>query len=107
MTKISAIRARSVSIPLDNATSLSSRLVRERHYGVVELVGDDGHKGLGFCYVGSAGGRLFSEAVENLLAPILLGEDPYRVEGLWASMYQEALLQGRAGVVVRAISALA
>jgi L-alanine-DL-glutamate epimerase-like enolase superfamily enzyme len=106
MTKISAIRARSVSIPLDNATSLSSRLVRERHYGVVELVGDDGHKGLGFCYVGSAGGRLFSEAVENLLAPILLGEDPYHVEGLWGSMYQEALLQGRAGTVLRAISAL-
>jgi L-alanine-DL-glutamate epimerase-like enolase superfamily enzyme len=49
---------------------------------------------------------LFSEAVESLLAPILLGEDPYRVEGLWASMYQDALLQGRAGTVVRAISAL-
>jgi L-alanine-DL-glutamate epimerase-like enolase superfamily enzyme len=86
--------------------SLSSRLVRERQYGVVELIGDDGHKGIGFCYVGTAGGRLFSEAVESLLAPILLGEDPYRVEGLWASMYQEALLQGRAGTVLRAISAL-
>jgi L-alanine-DL-glutamate epimerase-like enolase superfamily enzyme len=106
MTKISAIRARSISIPLDHATSLSSRLVRERQYGVVELTGDDGHKGIGFCYVGTAGGRLFSEAVESLLAPILLGEDPYRVEGLWASMYQEALLQGRAGIVLRAISAL-
>jgi L-alanine-DL-glutamate epimerase-like enolase superfamily enzyme len=106
MTKISSIRARSISIPLDHATSLSSRRVTERHYGVVEVTGDDGHKGIGFCYVGSAGGRLFAEAVEGLLAPILLGEDPYRVEGLWASMYQEALLQGRAGTVVRAISTL-
>jgi len=106
MTKISAIRARSLRIPLDHATSLSSRLVRERQYGVVELTGDDGHKGIGFCYVGTTGGRLFYEAVESLLAPILLGEDPYRVEGLWASMYQEALLQGRAGIVLRAISAL-
>jgi L-alanine-DL-glutamate epimerase-like enolase superfamily enzyme len=106
MTKISAIRARSISIPLDQATSLSSRRVTERHYGVVELEGDDGHKGVGFCYVGSAGGRLFTEAVESLLTPILLGQDPYRVEGLWASMYQEALLQGRAGTVLRAISAL-
>jgi L-alanine-DL-glutamate epimerase-like enolase superfamily enzyme len=106
MTKISAVRARNISIPLDRATSLSSRLVTERHYGVVELMGDDGHKGVGFCYVGSAGGRLFSEAIESLLAPILLGEDPYRVEGLWTSMYQEALLQGRAGTVIRAISAL-
>jgi L-alanine-DL-glutamate epimerase-like enolase superfamily enzyme len=106
MTKISAVRARSISIPLDQATSLSNRLVNERHYGVVEVIGDDGQRGIGFCYVGSAGGRLFAEAVEGLLAPILVGEDPYRVEGLWAAMYQEALLQGRAGTVMRAISAL-
>lgn len=106
MTKIRAVRARSISIPLDKVTSLSSRRVSERHYGVVEVEGDDGHKGIGFCYVGSAGGGLFTEAVHSLLAPVLIGEDPYRVEGLWAAMYQEALLQGRAGTVVRAISAL-
>ena len=106
MTKISAVRARSISIPLDNATSLSNRLVTERHYGIVEVLGDDGHKGVGFCYVGSGGGKLFADAVDNLLSPILLGQDPYRVEGLWAAMYQEALLQGRAGIVMRAISTL-
>ncbi|UZF95885.1 mandelate racemase/muconate lactonizing enzyme family protein [Bosea sp. NBC_00550] len=106
MTKIRAVRARSISIPLDKVTSLSSRRVTERHYGVVEVEGDDGHKGIGFCYVGSAGGGLFTEAVRALLAPVLIGEDPYRVEGLWQAMYQEALLQGRAGTVVRAISAL-
>lgn len=106
MTKISSVRARSISIPLDHPTSFSSRLVNERHYGVVELIGDDGHRGIGFCYVGSAGGRMFPEAVESLLAPILIGQDPYRVEGLWAAMYHEALLQGRAGLVMRAISSL-
>ncbi|RDJ22197.1 mandelate racemase/muconate lactonizing enzyme family protein [Bosea caraganae] len=106
MTKIRAVRARSISIPLDKVTSLSSRRVSERHYGVVEVEGDDGHTGIGFCYVGSAGGGLFTEAVRALLAPVLIGEDPYRVEGLWSAMYQEALLQGRAGIVVRAISAL-
>ncbi len=61
---------------------------------------------MGFCYVGNAAGRLFVEAVSGLLAPVLLGEDPYRVEGLWREMYQESLLQGRAGTVVRAISTL-
>ncbi len=106
MTRIAAIRARAISVPLDAATALSSRLVIERHYGVVEIEGDDGHAGVGFCYVGSAGGRLFVEAVQGLLSPVLIGQDPYRVEGLWQEMYQEALLQGRAGVVMRAISAL-
>jgi L-alanine-DL-glutamate epimerase-like enolase superfamily enzyme len=106
MTRITTIRARAVSVPLDAATALSSRLVTERHYGVVEIEADDGHAGVGFCYVGSAGGRLFVEAVHGLLAPVLIGQDPYRVEGLWQEMYQEALLQGRAGVVMRAISSL-
>ena len=45
-------------------------------------------------------------AVEQLLAPVLLGQDSHAVERLWAAMYQEALLQGRAGTVMRAISAL-
>jgi L-alanine-DL-glutamate epimerase-like enolase superfamily enzyme len=106
MSKISAVRARAISIPLDAATSLASRLVKERHYGIVEVEATDGFKGIGFCYVGSAGGTIFPEIVASLLAPVLLGQDPYRVEGLWAEMYQEALLQGRAGTVVRAISAL-
>ncbi len=106
MPQISAVRARGISIPLDSATSLSSRLVKERHYGIVEIEASDGHKGVGFCYVGSAGGGIFPQIVSTLLAPVLLGQDPYRVEGLWGEMYQEALLQGRAGTVVRAISAL-
>ena len=106
MTRIVAIRARAISIPLDHATALSNRVVNERHYGIVEIEGDDGHRGIGFCYVGSAGGHLFVDAVTGLLAPVLSGHDPYRVEGLWQEMYQEALLQGRAGVVMRAISAL-
>jgi L-alanine-DL-glutamate epimerase-like enolase superfamily enzyme len=106
MTQITAVRARGISIPLDSVTSLSSRVVKERHYGVVEIEASDGFKGIGFCYVGSAGASLFAPIVEQLLAPVLLGQDPYRTEGLWAEMYQEVLLQGRAGTVVRAISAL-
>lgn len=106
MPMISAIRARDISIPLDSATAFSSRIVTQRHYGVVELEANDGFKGIGFCYVGSAGGTLFSEIVTSLLAPLLRGQDPFRVEGLWIEMYQEALLQGRTGTVMRAISAL-
>ncbi|WP_375450229.1 mandelate racemase/muconate lactonizing enzyme family protein [uncultured Devosia sp.] len=105
MVRIESIRARGLSVPLDQVTSLASRRVTERHYGVVEIECDDGHKGIGFCYVGSAGAGLFPEAIA-LLAPVLIGQDPYRVEGLWQEMYQEVLLQGRAGTVMRAISAL-
>ena len=106
MTKITRIRAWSVAIPLDNVTSLSNRVVKERHYGLVEVTGDDGVNGIGFCYIGNSGGSIFIPAVADLLASRLIGEDAHRVEGLWQEMYQEALLHGRAGTVMRALSAL-
>lgn len=106
MTRIVQVKACAVSIPLEVATAFASRSVHERHYGLVRVEGDDGIFGIGFCYVGSAGGGIFPEAVSGLLAAKLVGEDAHRVEGLWQEMYREALLQGRAGTVMRAISAL-
>jgi L-alanine-DL-glutamate epimerase-like enolase superfamily enzyme len=106
MTRITKVRARAVAVPLAAATSFSRRSVSERHYALVEVEGDDGVKGIGFCYAGHAGGTLVTKAVHGLLARKLVGEDAHRVEGLWEEMYQEALLQGRLGAVLRALSAL-
>src|SRR5258708_27477228 len=104
MTKITKVRCCALRIPLEVATAFSQRAVTERHYAIVEIEGDDGVKGIGFCYAGSTGGKLVSSAVRELFAGKLIGQDAHRVEGLWQEMYQEALLQGRAGVVMRAIS---
>ncbi|MGO8917235.1 MAG: mandelate racemase/muconate lactonizing enzyme family protein [Stellaceae bacterium] len=106
MTRIARIRARAVAVPLAAVTAFSSRSVSERHYALVEIEGDDGVKGIGFSYAGHAGGTLVTKAVHGLLARKLIGEDAHRVEGLWEEMYQEALLAGRLGAVLRAISAL-
>ncbi len=106
MTKIESVSSCAVSVPLDNPTAFSTRTVRERHYLLVKVRGDDGVEGIGFCYAGSAAGALGTVAVRDLLAPVLIGEDPYRVEGLWDEMYRESVLQGRAGTVMRALSAL-
>src|SRR6266404_5914122 len=104
MTKITKVRCCALRIPLEVATAFSQRAVTERHYAIVEIEGDDGHKGIGFCYAGSAGGKLVSLALRELFAAKLIGQDAHRVEGLWQEMYQEALLQGRAGAVMRALS---
>ena len=106
MSKIVAVRACAVSIPLDMPTASATRTSTERHYGLVEIEADDGAAGIGFTHVGDRGGRLFVEAVQGLLAPLLIGEDAYRVEGLWDKLYRESIPYGRAGVVMRAISAL-
>ena len=105
MPIIESIDVCAAAVPLDKVTSFSNRSVSTRHYGLVKVRSAEGVEGIGFCYVGSAGAGLFPEAVE-LLSRVVIGEDPYRVEGLWQQMYQEALLQGRAGTVLRALSAI-
>lgn len=106
MPKIVSIEVTTPCVPLDAVTSFSSRTVTHRHYGLVRVRSDAGLEGIGFCYVGSAGGAIFQAAVTELLAPVLRGRDSLAVEGLWRDMYQEALLQGRMGTVMRALSAL-
>jgi L-alanine-DL-glutamate epimerase-like enolase superfamily enzyme len=106
MPRIESISVSVAVIPLDRVTSFATRTVSKREYGLVKVRSVDGVEGIGFCYVGNAGGEVLRAAVEQLLAPVLLGRDSYAVEGLWQVMYQEALLQGRAGTVMRAISIL-
>jgi L-alanine-DL-glutamate epimerase-like enolase superfamily enzyme len=106
MTKIEKIEARTISVPLNRPTTFASRRVMKRDYAIVRVTGDDGVAGIGFCYAGHAAGTLVSTAVRELLAPNLVGQDAHRVAGLWEEMYQEALLHGRSGSVMRAISIL-
>ena len=106
MPAITAVRSRLLRIPLDNPTSFSNRTVYHRDHPIVEIEADDGHRGIGFCYAGNSNGQLVTSAVDELFAPLLMGQDPFRVEGLWAAMYQESLLHGRAGSTMRALSAL-
>ncbi len=91
-------------VPLDKPTSFATRDVLARDYGLVRVRTDDGVEGIGFCYGGNKAGSLVAHAVRELLAPVIIGEDPYRVEGLWYDMYQDSLLHGRAGSVMRALS---
>lgn len=112
---ISRISAQAVSIPLRANTRMSTRVLDKREYLLVRIhvddVGDDGSGdprdvGLGYAYAGTSGGALAVEAVEALLAPVVVGADPDDIVGLWDRMYAETLLTGRRGVVLRAISAV-
>ena len=106
MSRITSVAVCVARVPLDRVTSFATRTVAARDYCLVKLCSSEGVEGIGFCYVGSAGGIVAADAVRELLAPKLIGQESTRVEGLWQEMYQETLLQGRAGSVMRAISIL-
>ncbi|MGC0423307.1 mandelate racemase/muconate lactonizing enzyme family protein [Embleya sp. AB8] len=103
---ISTIRARAVAIPVSRPTRMSNRELQDRHYVLVEVTDDTGRTGTGYTYAGTAGGPLTRSAVDELLAPVYLGADQDDIVGLWGRAYQETLLSGRRGALLRALSAL-
>ena len=102
---ITDVRARAIGIPVKRATRMATRVLTERHYLVVEVSVDGGPTGVGYSYAGTSGGRLLADAVRDL-APVVVGADADDILGLWDRMYQDALLAGRRGAVVRALSAI-
>jgi L-alanine-DL-glutamate epimerase-like enolase superfamily enzyme len=105
-SRIVAVEARTVRVPVGRPTSFSTRQVLARDYALVRVRTADGGEGIGFCYSGSRAGELVTGAVRLLFAPLLLGKSALHVEGLWEQMYQESLLHGRVGAVMRALSAV-
>jgi L-alanine-DL-glutamate epimerase-like enolase superfamily enzyme len=104
---ITTVRARALAVPLSRATRMSTRVLDQRHFLVVEISADAGGPvGVGYAYAGTNGGRLVAAAVDDLLAPVLTGADEQDILGLWDRMYQETLLAGRRGAVLRALSAV-
>ncbi len=68
MPKIQSVSVCVARVALDNVTSFATRTVSGRDYCLVKVRSTDGIEGIGFCYVGSAGGNIARAAVEELLA---------------------------------------
>ena len=106
MSTIISVEARTVRIPLSQATAFARRQVTSRDYSLVRIRTEDGVEGIGHCYAGHSGGNVVTTAVREMLAPMLIGADSHATELLWKNMYQEVLLHGRVGSVMRALSIL-
>jgi L-alanine-DL-glutamate epimerase-like enolase superfamily enzyme len=70
---------------------------------LVEVETDGGITGIGEAGVGGGSTR---HAIEQQLRPMLLGEDPLLIEGLWQKMFARTRQFGRRGIVMNAISGI-
>jgi L-alanine-DL-glutamate epimerase-like enolase superfamily enzyme len=100
------VQVRIVRMPLAVATAFATRNVTARDFVLTKVISAEGVEGLGWTYAGNLAGEVTREAAVTLFAPMLLGKSPLMIEALWESMYREALLHGRSGSVMRALSAL-
>jgi D-arabinonate dehydratase len=92
-----------ISIPLDEPVAFATRVVEQRDHAVVRVRTEDGLEGVGYT-LGYGGAGLVADAVSELLAPIVAGEDPRDTTRLWREMFDGTVQIGRKGVVLRAIS---
>lgn len=71
---------------------------------LVEIEDDSGHTGYGEA-LARRGGQMTAAAVESLLAPVVIGQDPRNIEGLWVRMVEALRCWGHtSGVVMEAVS---
>ncbi len=105
--KITSVHARAVRIPVKRPTRISTRVLDKRDYVLVWVKREDADaEGIGYVYAGTSGGAMVAAAINAILAPLLQGRPADDIVGAWDAMYQETLLHGRRGAVMRAISAV-
>jgi L-alanine-DL-glutamate epimerase-like enolase superfamily enzyme len=104
---ITRVSARGMRVPVALNLSQSTRRLNQRDYIYVAISDSDSEfVGEGLSYVGTAGAKAAVELVDDVLAPTVIGADSADVVGLYARLYQEALMQGRRGMAIRCIAAI-
>ncbi|HEY1701506.1 MAG TPA: mandelate racemase/muconate lactonizing enzyme family protein [Trebonia sp.] len=104
---IKSLRAVPVAVPVRQKTSMSTRLLSKRDFLIITVTDSDTEvTGTGFCYAGTTGGRSAQAIAEEIFEPALVGADAEDISGIWHRLYQETLVQGRRGIVLRVLSAI-
>lgn len=72
---------------------------------LVQVHTDAGITGTGECFaLGTL--RTLAALIDEILKPVLIGEDPSLIEYLWERMYRHSFRAGRRGIVISAISGI-
>ena len=101
--KIAAVRTIALSCPVDPPYASAAGVQSRRGGLLVEIETDEGITGIGEA---GLGGGATATVIEKDLTPLLVGQDPLLIEGLWQRMFARTRQYGRRGVVMQAISGI-
>ncbi|WP_277554811.1 mandelate racemase/muconate lactonizing enzyme family protein [Halobaculum limi] len=103
--EITEVESVPISIPLSEPVSFATRTVEHRDHAVTFVRTEDGYEGVGYT-LGYDGAGLIADAVEELLAPMLVGQNPHHTTDLWQRMFEGTYQIGRKGLLLRAIATI-
>jgi L-alanine-DL-glutamate epimerase-like enolase superfamily enzyme len=101
--KIADVRAVTLSYPCNPPYASAFSLMARRGAVLVEIETDDGIVGIGEA---GTGGGATATVIEKDLKPLLVGQDPLMIEGLWQRMFVRTVQYGRRGIAMNAISGI-
>lgn len=100
---VSQIEALTISLPLDKPVWASGLRIDRREYFLTRITTKSGLTGFGFH---KSRGLYLNRILEENLAHLVIGKNPWMVRKIWDDMYQGTLLSGRTGAVMRAIGTI-
>ena len=103
---ISDIRTHLLSVPYVDPPQTGFLRLENIDLLVVEVETDSGVVGTGHLHPLAGGMRTLEMCVQEMLKPLLIGQDTREVEALWQRMWESTFIQGRMGITVMAMSAL-
>jgi len=104
--KITGVKALAVRFPLEEPIRDSAHDLSRWELVVVLIHTDEGITGSGFNSGIQGGAEVMVTAINKMIAPDLLGKDPFQVRGLWEEMYWRTQGMGRLGITRLAMAAV-
>ena len=101
--KIADIRTIALSCKVDPAYASAAGVQASRAGLLVEVETDTGVVGIGEAGIG---GGATADVIAKSLKPLLIGQDPLLIEGLWQKMFARTRQFGRRGLVMQAMSGI-
>jgi L-alanine-DL-glutamate epimerase-like enolase superfamily enzyme len=99
------IRTHTLSVPWVDPPAFSAHSQRgNREVIVVEVETASGIVGQGHIQTLRSGMRTIAMCIEEMIKPIVMGQDATQVERLWQEMYRTTYWQGRMGIALNALS---
>ena len=103
--KITKVVTQWLRIPLPNPVGWSIKTLTHREHLLVRIESDAGVQGIGFC-LQDISGKAAKAAMDELLAPMIIGEDPRDISRIWERLYWQTVRAGRRGNLLHALSAI-
>ena len=102
--KITSIKSHVLRYELDSELGYSQQYYKHRTAHLVEVETDDGITGWGECFGPGDIALANKYIVENVIQPLVIGEDPLNKEYIWHKVYNLLRDSGQKGMPIQALS---